>query len=80
MKGNKTNPYVFLCVMLCLVLTVVSYVSRESLSPGSAGGENDFQRVVHGVGLGATVKPVWCYINFDLRIDPRCPCIEWPIP
>jgi hypothetical protein len=44
------------------------------------GREGNFQQIVHGVGLGATAKPVWCYINFDPRIDPRCPCIEWPIP
>ncbi len=82
MKGNKTNPYIFLCVLLCFVLAVVSYVAIESLSArgADAGRENNFQQVVHGVGLGATVKPSWCYINFDPRIDPRCPCIEWPIP
>ena len=42
--------------------------------------EKNFQHVVHGSGLGATTKPTWCYINFDPRIDPLCPCIEWPIP
>jgi len=72
----------FLSILLCLVLGVVSYLSTESLNAGKARTsiENNFQQVVHGVGLGATTKPTWCYINFDPRIDPRCPCIEWPIP
>ncbi len=72
----------FLSVLLSLVIAVVAYVSTESLCGGKTqtGVVNNFQQVVHGVGLGATTKPTWCYINFDPRIDPRCPCIEWPIP
>jgi hypothetical protein len=78
---NK-KPFLFLSILLCLVLAVVVYVSTEPLNAGKAhtGDENNFHQVVHGVGLGATIKPAWCYINFDPRIDPRCPCIEWPIP
>ena len=72
----------FLSILLCLVLAVVVSVSTESLVSGKATNniENNFQHIVHGVGIGATTKPTWCYINFDPRIDPRCPCIEWPIP
>ncbi|MBW7897701.1 hypothetical protein B188_25370 [Candidatus Brocadiaceae bacterium B188] len=78
---NK-KPCVFLGILLSLVLVVIVYLVVESLSNRGKGdsAENDFQQVVHGVGLGATAKPTWCYINFDPRIDPRCPCIEWPIP
>lgn len=78
---NKKS-LLFLSILLCLVLGVVAYLSTESLVSGKTHTsiENNFQQVVHGVGLGATTKPTWCYINFDPRIDPRCPCIEWPIP
>jgi hypothetical protein len=78
---NKIS-LLFLSVLLCLVLAVVVYLSTESLVSGKTTNNigNNFQQIVHGVGLGATTKPTWCYINFDPRIDPRCPCIEWPIP
>src|SRR5574337_320166 len=78
---NKKS-LLFLSILLCLMLALVAYLSIESLNAGKARTsiENNFQQVVHGVGLGATTKPTWCYINFDPRIDPRCPCIEWPIP
>lgn len=69
-------------ILLSLVLAVVVYLVTESLTMGGKNVtiETNFQQVVHGVGLGATTKPTWCYINFDPRVDPRCPCIEWPIP
>ena len=78
---NKKS-LLFLSILLCLMLTVVAYLSTESFNAGKAhtGIEDNFQQVVHGVGMGATTKPTWCYINFDPRIDPRCPCIEWPVP
>lgn len=78
---NK-KPFIFLSILLCLTLAVVVYLVAESLNMGGMNitVENNFQRVVHGVGLGATTKPTWCYINFDPRVDPRCPCVEWPIP
>jgi hypothetical protein len=78
---NK-KALIFLSIILCLVLAVVIYLSTESSVSEKTTNkiENNFQQLVHGMGLGATVKPTWCYINFDPRIDPRCPCIEWPIP
>lgn len=78
----RKKSFVFLSMLLCLVFAVVIYLVAESLSNGGkkVAIENNFQQVVHGVGLGATTKPAWCYINFDPRVDPRCPCIEWPIP
>ena len=78
---NKKS-YIFLSVILCLVIAVMSYLAVESFPGGEMRDSNEksFQQLVHGIGLGATTKPTWCYINFDPRIDPRCPCIEWPIP
>src|SRR3990167_4650758 len=78
---NKIS-LLFISVLLCFVLAVIVYLSTESLISGKTTNNigNNFQQVVHGVGLGASTKPTWCYINFDPRIDPRCPCIEWPIP
>ncbi|MDE2216635.1 MAG: hypothetical protein KGJ87_05660 [Planctomycetota bacterium] len=72
----------FLSTLLCLIVAVTSYLAAESmnLKKKHISVENSFQQIVHGVGLGATTKPTWCYINFDPRIDPRCPCMEWPIP
>lgn len=71
-----------LCILLSLIIAVVICLAAESLNVmgKNVTVEKNFQDVVHGVGLGATTKPTWCYINFDPRIDPRCPCIEWPIP
>ncbi|MBE7444239.1 MAG: hypothetical protein HS132_02950 [Planctomycetia bacterium] len=78
---NK-KPLIFFGILLGLILAVVICLAVESLSVGGRNVtvEKNFQHVVHGVGLGATTKPTWCYINFDPRIDPRCPSIEWPIP
>lgn len=78
---NKKS-FVLLSMVLSLLIAVVAYVTAESLLAGKTSSRtgNDFQQVVHGVGIGATTKPAWCYINFDPRVDPRCPCIEWPIP
>ena len=78
---NK-KTVVGLSVLLCLTLAVTVFLIAESLNRGkkTLAIENNFQQVVHGMGLGATTKPTWCYINFDPRVDPRCSCIEWPIP
>lgn len=71
-----------LCILLGLILAVVICLAAESSNvvKKNVTVEKNFQQVVHGLGFGATTKPTWCYINFDPRIDPRCPCIEWPIP
>ncbi len=78
----KRSVFSLLGLLLCLVLIVSAFLSAEyfNIRKIRTGREGNFQQIVHGVGLGATAKPVWCYINFDPRIDPRCPCIEWPIP
>jgi len=60
-----------------MTISVVIYLCRSKIYVGI---DSNFQQLVHGVGLGATAKPTWCYINFDPRVDPRCSCFEWPIP
>ena len=76
------KSFLLLCVLLSLILAVIAYLTTESLNVKKTliSTENNFQQVVHSVGIGDTTKPTWCYINFDPRTDPRCPCIEWPIP
>ncbi len=78
---NKKAAFL-LGAALCLFVTATTYLFTGYLSAGAKdnGNEINFQKIVHGVGIGATTKPSWCYINFDPRIDARCPCIEWPIP
>jgi len=69
--------FLLLSILLCMTISVVIYLCRSKMY---VGVDNNFQQLVHGVGLGATTKPTWCYINFDPRVDPRCSCLEWPIP
>ncbi len=80
----RRKSFLFLSILSCIMLSVVIYLSAEawnsSINKMPVIVENNFQQLVHGVGLGATTKPTWCYINFDQRIDPRCSCLEWPIP
>jgi hypothetical protein len=38
-----------------------------------------FQRMAGGLGLGATVRPRWCFVNFDPRLE-HCTCAEQPVP
>jgi len=42
-------------------------------------GVHAFQRMAGGLGLGATVCPRWCFVNFDPRLEP-CTCPEQPLP
>lgn len=79
----KRSTLLVLSTLLCLTVIVITFLSVEYyINTGKPHRDigNNFQQVVHGVGIGATAKPTWCYINFDPRIDPRCTCIEWPIP
>ncbi len=49
----------------------------------AAGGDRtvarQFQRMAGGLGLGATVCPRWCFVNFDPRLE-HCTCTEQPLP
>jgi len=37
-----------------------------------------FQRMAGGLGLGANLRPRWCFVNFDPRIE-HCTCAEQPV-
>ncbi|KKO19879.1 MAG: hypothetical protein BROFUL_01392 [Candidatus Brocadia fulgida] len=78
----RSKALFVLSMLPCLLITVIALLVTESLRKDehTRTTVHDFQHMVHGVGLGATTKPAWCYINFDPRVDPRCSCIEWPIP
>ena len=78
---NKKTFY-FLSIVMSLVIAVIAQFSVEFLYAEKVQNKNEmnFQQLVEGLGLGASVNPTWWYINFGPRIDPRCPCIEWPIP
>jgi hypothetical protein len=43
------------------------------------GNARAFQHMAGGLGLGATVCPRWCFVNFDPRIE-GCTCAEQPLP
>lgn len=70
---------IILCAFFVLANILFAYDffvwSKRNLSVAE-----DFQKLVYGVGMGASKTPAWCYINFDARIEPVCTCIEWPIP
>jgi hypothetical protein len=64
--------------LLLATLTVLGLdcVCRFGSDPEAA---RQFQRVAGGLGLGATVRPRWCFVNFDPRIE-YCTCAEQPVP
>jgi hypothetical protein len=76
------KPLTLLYSIAFLLLCVVFALLSETMEWGreTAKNEQDFQKLAHGLGIGATTVPAWCYINFDPRRDARCTCIEWPIP
>ncbi|MBM4054968.1 MAG: hypothetical protein FJ264_09945 [Planctomycetes bacterium] len=76
------NALFLLSTIAFLIIAVVSCLTIDFLSAHRTNtrNEKDFQKLLYGVGIGATTKPSWCYINFDPRIDSRCTYIEWPIP
>ena len=51
-----------------------AYCSGNDLDAG-----RQFQRMAGGLGLGATVRPRWCFVNFDPRLE-HCTCAEQPLP
>lgn|GEM_PF-945674 len=40
----------------------------------------EIQNTLGGLGLGATVVPVWSHRGFDPRLDPVCESEDYPIP
>jgi hypothetical protein len=63
-----------------LALLAAGVVSLDWVTSNGASREHawQFQRMAGGLGLGATVRPRWCFINFDPRLEP-CTCSEYPL-
>jgi len=70
---------VLLLVALLAVTAGVVFPADRLLRPRdvSAAGKR-FQHAAGGLGMGATVCPRWCFVNFDPRIE-RCTCMEQPL-
>jgi len=49
------------------------------VAAGGVRASQQFERMAGGLGLGATVRPRWCFVNFDMRLEP-CTCHERPLP
>jgi hypothetical protein len=54
-------------------------LEQTGLPGGTRDHAAEFQRMAGGLGLGATVRPRWCFVNFDPRVE-RCTCAEQPLP
>ncbi|MDR4508092.1 MAG: hypothetical protein MRJ65_07640 [Candidatus Brocadiaceae bacterium] len=78
----KKTALIFILVLSCLLTAVVVSITTTDMETCviHKNIDRNFQQLVHGMGIGASAKPAWCYSNFDPRIDPRCACVEWPIP
>ncbi len=64
--------------LLAVTLGVLLWDGSAS-SGQSRDHARQFQRMAGGLGLGATVCPRWCLVNFDPRIE-HCTCAEQPLP
>lgn len=81
--GSKV---VALAAVLLAVTLALQTMDRAAGHRGAAvvgGGDRQtarqFQRMAGGLGLGATVRPRWCFVNFDPRLE-HCTCAEQPLP
>jgi len=52
---------------------------EADFAKGRRDAVRQFQRMAGGLGLGATVCPRWCFVNFDPRLE-HCTCAEQPLP
>lgn len=76
-RGDYYLIFIGIMVLLSAAsLTFDAYTWRHE----KAENVVSFQRMAGGLGMGATLKPSWCYISYDPRLEGRCSCIEWPIP
>jgi hypothetical protein len=64
-----------------LVIATAGVLARDAVraSGNDRRCAEQFQRMAGGLGLGATVCPRWCFVNFDPRIE-HCICAEQPLP
>jgi len=78
---SKRSDYYLIFIGTVTILALLS-LAVDAYSWRHKKGESvvSFQRVVGGLGMGATLKPSWCYISYDPRLENQCSCIEWPIP
>lgn len=78
---SKKSDYYLIFVGIITSLSIV-FLAADAYSWRHAKLDSvvSFQRMVGGLGMGATVKPSWCYLSYDPRLESRCSCIEWPIP
>jgi hypothetical protein len=61
-------------------VTVAALICDARISAGVVRDHaRQFQDLAGGLGIGATVRPRWCFINFDPRLE-RCTCTEFPLP
>jgi hypothetical protein len=63
---------------LALGATVV--VLQASFAPARSQTRRSFQRLVGGLGLGASLDAARCWFSFDPRIQGVCGNDVWPIP
>ena len=71
-------------VAIATVALMAATAGTLALEWARAGGSDrsiarQFQRTAGGLGLGATVRPRWCFVNFDRRLE-HCTCAEQPLP
>jgi hypothetical protein len=68
-------------VVIGLVIVTVGVLAMDAARASNSHRPcaEQFQRMAGGLGLGATVCPRWCFVNFDPRIE-RCTCGEYPLP
>lgn len=78
---SRRSDYYLIFVGLVTVLSLL-FLAADAWSWKHTKSESviSFQRMVGGLGMGATLKPSWCYISYDPRLEHQCACIEWPIP
>lgn len=71
----------FVMTTVCLLLATIGVLFLEGAGcfDGQREAARQFQRMSGGLGLGATVRPRWCFVNFDPRVE-GCTCMEQPIP
>ncbi len=64
---------------LVIVTAAVLVADAGRVSTSRRRWAEQFQRMAGGLGLGASVCPRWCFVNFDPRIE-GCTCAEYPLP
>jgi len=81
MKKNSRPDIKVLVLAAGLLLATLALLGREAVRRTGHDLEtvHTFQRMAGGLGLGASVRPRWCFVNFDPRIE-HCTCMEQPVP